>query len=187
MSSESVSKPLTSLEPKDRLNYYSAYPETVIDPSASYQAVIRTSKGDMTGELYAADAPITVNNFVFLANEGYYDNTTFHRVIADFMAQAGDPSGTGMGGPGYSFGDEVSGPQRFTSGGILAMANSGPGTNGSQFFITYSPTPWLDSKHTIFGVITDGADILSTISLRDPSRSNTPGDEILSIDILETK
>ncbi|MEJ2607986.1 MAG: peptidylprolyl isomerase, partial [Anaerolineales bacterium] len=112
-----------------------------IDTSAIYIATLKTEKGDIRIELFADEAPMTVNNFIFLAEQGYYDDTTFHRVIPDFMAQGGDPEGTGMGGPGYSFPDEISFNLRFDDEGYLAMANSGPDTNGSQFFITFGPTP----------------------------------------------
>ena len=128
-------------------NKYSQYPDRVIDPNKTYQAVIETDKGTITVDLFAKDAPKTVNSFVFLAREGFYDNVKFHRVIPGFVAQGGDPTGTGMGGPGYQFEDEPN--QHKVVAGALAMANEGPNTNGSQFFITYSAQPHLDGKRTI--------------------------------------
>jgi cyclophilin family peptidyl-prolyl cis-trans isomerase len=160
-------------------------PEMVIDPKKSYQAVFKTDKGDFTVELFSNSAPTTVNNLVFLAREGFYDNTTFHRVIKGFMAQGGDPTGSGRGGPGYQFQDEFDRSLRFDGDGILAMANAGPGTNGSQFFITYGPTPHLNDRHTIFGKVIDGMDVVKSISERDPGRARTPGDAIQSIEIIE--
>ena len=153
----------------------------VIDTDANYEAVIQTAKGDMRVQLFADLAPETVNNFVFLANQGFYDGTTFHRVLENFMAQAGDPSGTGSGGPGYQFGDETDNGLAFDKPGLLAMANAGPGTNGSQFFITYEPTPWLDGGHTIFGELIEGQEVLDSIRLRDPQRDPEPGDLIEAI------
>src|SRR5690242_11293244 len=120
---------------------YSQAPEMQIDPAKQYRAIMHTDKGDIQIELFAAQAPKTVNNFVFLAREGFYNGTTFHRVIRGFMAQGGDPTGTGTGGPGYQFADEFHPSLRHDSPGILSMANAGPGTNGSQFFITHGPTP----------------------------------------------
>jgi len=166
---------------------YDSPPEMTIDPTKYYYATIKTQHGDIKLQLYADRAPMTVNNFVFLAREGFYDNTTFHRVLADFMAQAGDPTGTGMGGPGYTFADEFWPGATFDRRGLLAMANAGPGTNGSQFFITFAPTPWLDGNHTIFGEVIEGDDVLSQITLRDPSAGATePGDLIQTITIEES-
>ena len=136
-----------------------------IDTSKQYTATIETEKGSMVLELFASDVPVTVNNFVFLAREGFYDNTTFHRVIPEFMAQGGDPTGTGTGGPGYKFADEFTGHTHVT--GALSMANAGPNTNGSQFFITYAPQPHLDRKHTVFGQLALGMNILKTIKNGD--------------------
>jgi peptidyl-prolyl cis-trans isomerase B (cyclophilin B) len=132
-----------------------------IDTSKQYTATIETEKGNIVLDLFAKDVPVTVNNFVFLAREGYYDNTTFHRVIAGFMAQAGDPMGTGFGGPGYQFADEFTQHTHVT--GALSMANSGPASNGSQFFITYAPQPHLDGKHSVFGQLVEGTDVLGLI------------------------
>jgi cyclophilin family peptidyl-prolyl cis-trans isomerase len=165
---------------------YGNPPEMAIDLSKSYSATIKTEKGDMTFDLYAARAPRTVNNFVFLAREGYYDGIIFHRVIDDFMAQTGDPTGTGRGGPGYQFGDEFHPDLRHDGPGVLSMANAGPNTNGSQFFITHIATPWLDDKHTVFGKLRDGEDVLMSIPARDPSDSNAPAIKMQTIEIHES-
>ncbi|MBE2224291.1 MAG: peptidylprolyl isomerase, partial [Anaerolineae bacterium] len=142
--------------------------------------------GQMRLRLFPEEAPITVNNFVFLANQGFYDGTTFHRVLADFMAQGGDPTGTGGGGPGYQFVNETDNSLSFDRPGILAMANAGPDTNGSQFFITFGPQTYLDGGYTIFGELIEGFDVLNAISLRDPQLNpTTPGDTIIRIDIEE--
>ena len=178
-------RPLADIVPEKRVNYFRKPPEKVTDPGKSYEAVMRTEKGDMRFQLYAKNAPETVNNFVFLANQGFYDDTTFHRVINDFMVQGGDPSGTGRGGPGYRFKDEFSPQIQFTKRGLLAMANAGPGTNGSQFFITHVPTPHLNNRHTIFGELIAGDDVLAAIRERDPMRDAEPGDKIERIDIVE--
>lgn len=160
-------------------------PKMIIDPKKSYTAIFKTEKGDITIELFADKAPKTVNNLVFLAQEGFYDQTSFHRVIPGFMAQGGDPTGTGRGGPGYQFEDEFDPTLRFDKAGYLAMANAGPGTNGSQFFITYGPTPHLNNRHTIYGQVVEGLDVALSISERDPSRSRTPGDTLTTIEIIE--
>ena len=171
--------------PADRDGIYTAPPAMVIDPAKQYTATIVTEKGDIVAELYADKVPNTVNNFVFLARDGFYDNTTFHRVIPDFMAQAGDPAGTGRGGPGYRFVDEFSSDLRHVGPGILSMANAGPGTNGSQFFITFVDTPWLDGRHAVFGKVIEGLDVLLSISVRDPQTATKPGDLIETITIEE--
>jgi cyclophilin family peptidyl-prolyl cis-trans isomerase len=158
-----------------------------IDPKKKYTAILHTDKGDITVDLFAAQAPITVNNFVFLAREGFYNNTTFHRVIGGFMAQAGDPTGTGTGGPGYRFNDEASALALPHDGeGILSMANAGRNTNGSQFFITYGPTPHLNGKHAVFGKVSKGLDVLRSIRERDPQRDRQPGDTLHFIEIVES-
>ena len=136
-----------------------------IDKDKKYTATLETSKGSMKIELYAKDAPNTVNNFVFLARDGFYDGTVFHRVIAGFMAQGGDPTGTGRGGPGYRFGDEFSTRTHVT--GTLSMANAGPNTNGSQFFICFAPQPHLNGHHTVFGQLVQGTDVLNKIAQGD--------------------
>jgi len=138
-----------------------------IDAKKSYTATIKTNRGDIVVDLYADKTPNTVNNFVFLANDGYYNGVKFHRVIADFMVQTGDPTGTGSGGPGYRFADEIHPSLRHTDPGILSMANSGPGTNGSQFFITHIKTDWLDGKHSVFGKVRDGMDVVNAIRQGD--------------------
>ena len=138
-----------------------------IDPAKTYYATIKTNKGDMRLKLHADKVPMTVNNFVFLAREGFYDGVTFHRVIKDFMIQAGDPTGTGRGGPGYHFPDEFHPDLRHDGPGVLSMANAGPNTNGSQFFITHVATPWLDGKHAVFGQLVDGFDTLYAIEQGD--------------------
>lgn len=158
-----------------------------IDPKKTYTAILHTDKGDITVDLFAAQAPATVNNFVFLARDGFYNNTTFHRVIGGFMAQAGDPTGTGTGGPGYRFNDEASALALPHDGeGILSMANAGRNTNGSQFFITYGPTPHLNGKHAVFGKVSKGLDILHSIRERDPQRDRQPGDTMHFIEIVES-
>ncbi len=163
---------------------YTAPPKVMIDVNKKYTATIETEKGDIVVELFAKDAPKTVNNFVFLAREGFYNGTTFHRVIPGFMAQGGDPTGTGSGGPGYKFEDEFS--QRRHGTGALSMANSGPNTNGSQFFITYAPQPGLDGKHTVFGQVIKGMDVVNRITPRDPMDLSTKGDVIIKITINES-
>ncbi len=164
---------------------YSSPPQLVIDPKKKYKATFKTDKGDFVIELYADKVPKTVNNFVFLARDGFYDNTTFHRVIKGFMAQGGDPTGTGRGGPGYKFADEFNAALKHNSAGILSMANAGPNTNGSQFFITHGPTPHLDGKHAVFGKVISGMDVVYAIPERDPMRATAPGTMIYTIEITE--
>ena len=165
---------------------YSKPPEMAIDPKKKYTATFKLAKGDIVVELFADKAPRTVNNFVFLARDGFYNGVTFHRVIADFMAQGGDPTGTGRGGPGYTFADEFHPGLKHSKAGILSMANAGPNTNGSQFFITLAPTPHLDGRHSVFGQVVKGMDVLKSISLRDPATARTPGDAIRAIEITES-
>lgn len=186
--SSQTERPLAKLEPSARNNYYKAYPPMGIDPSKEYEAIISlVDGGSMRIKLYADKSPKTVNNFVFLANEGFYDGTLFHRVLDNFMAQGGDPTGIGSGGPGYRFGDEVNNGLTFNRRGLLAMANAGPGTNGSQFFITFVPTPHLNGRHTIFGEVVEGDDVLGAIKLRDPQRARPDfGDRIESVTIVES-
>lgn len=187
--------------PADRNNMYSAPPAMQIDPSKTYIATFETEKGDIVVELFAEKVPNTINSFVFLARQGFYDNTTFHRVLQGFMAQGGDPTGTGTGGPGYRFNDEFHPDLKHDRPGILSMANSGANTNGSQFFVTYGATPWLDaydengnlkdcsrrdvSCHAVFGQVTEGMDVLQSLTLRDPSKASSPGDLIKTIRIEE--
>ena len=164
---------------------YDAPPPMVIDSAKRYLAKISTDQGDIVAELFADKAPLTVNNFVFLARDGYYDGVTFHRVIKGFMAQGGDPTGSGSGGPGYRFGDEFHPALKHDQSGILSMANSGPGTNGSQFFITYRDTPHLDGKHTVFGRVVEGMDVVEAIPEREPARAREPGVAMNSVVIIE--
>lgn len=167
-------------------NQYSTAPAMSIDLSKKYVATMGTVKGDIIIELFAKDVPVTVNNFVFLAREGYYDNTTFHRVLPNFMAQGGDPTGTGAGGPGYRFEDEFASHLRHDGPGVLSMANAGPNTNGSQFFITHGPTPHLDGRHAVFGKVIEGLDVLMSLTPRDPNQQPSfLGDSLNSVTIQE--
>ena len=158
---------------------FRSYPEMVIDPDKSYVATMSTDKGDITLELAAKDAPKTVNNFVYLASVGYYDGLNFHRVITDppFMIQGGCPQGTGTGGPGYQFEDEFSKAWRHNGPGMLSMANAGPRTNGSQFFITLAAQPHLDDRHSVFGKVTSGMETVQAIR---------QGDKIVKVEIEES-
>ena len=174
--------PETAPAPKPKT--YSAPPPMIIDTSKEYTATIETEKGNIVLELFASDVPITVNNFVFLAREGFYNGITFHRVIPGFMAQGGDPTGTGTGRPGYTFADEFTEHAHVT--GALSMANSGPNTNGCQFFIAYSPQHYLDGKHAVFGQVIEGMDVLESLTPRDPSQNpNFEGDRVIQITIEE--
>lgn len=162
---------------------YSEPPPMIIDTTKKYTAFMETEKGTIALELFAEDVPVTVNNFVFLAQEGFYDGSTFHRVIPGFMAQGGDPTGTGRGGPGYSFEDEFTSHTHGTE--TLSMANAGPDTNGSQFFITYAPQPALDGKHSVFGQVIEGIDVLESLTPRDPNQNpQFEGDKIIQIEIV---
>ncbi len=160
-------------------------PEMQIDTKKKYTATFKTDKGDIVVHLFADKTPKTVNNFVFLVREGFYDDTIFHRVIKDFMVQGGDPTGTGRGGPGYRFADEFHPSLRHNKPGLLSMANAGPGTNGSQFFLTHVPTPWLDNKHSIFGEVVEGMDVLLSIPERDPSKIGSPSVKLQTVEITE--
>ena len=160
-------------------------PALLIDPKKTYKAHMETDKGTMVIELFAEKTPKTVNNFVFLSREGFYDGIIFHRVIGNFMVQGGDPTGTGRGGPGYKFGDEFDSSLKHDKKGILSMANAGPGTNGSQFFITHGPTPHLNGKHTVFGQVVEGLDVLMSIPERDPGNVNAPAVKIIRVTIEE--
>ena len=164
---------------------FSSPPAMSLDASKSYNATIKTDKGDIRLTLESRKAPKTVNNFVFLASQGFYDGVVFHRVIANFMAQTGDPTGTGSGGPGYKFADEFHPDLRHDGPGVLSMANAGAGTNGSQFFITHVATPWLDDKHSVFGRVSGGLDVLLSIPVRDPSKRDSPAVRIHTIEISE--
>ncbi|MBI4306758.1 MAG: peptidylprolyl isomerase [Chloroflexi bacterium] len=158
-----------------------------IDKNKQYFAVFKTDVGEFKVQLFAAKAPVTVNNFVHLAGSGYYNNSTFHRVLEGFMAQGGDPTGTGRGGPGWVIRDEFDPSLRHDRPGILSMANSGPDSGGSQFFITFEATPWLDDKHAVFGKVVEGLDVVRKIKLRDPGKdpSAPPGTKLSSIQIVE--
>ncbi len=160
-------------------------PQMEIDAKKSYSAIFKTDKGEITIQLFADKVPNTVNNFVFLARQGFYDGTIFHRVISDFMAQGGDPTGTGSGGPGYRFSDEFHPSLKHNKPGVLSMANAGPNTNGSQFFVTHVPTPWLDNKHSVFGQVTKGMDVLMAIPPRDPAKRDAPAVKLQSVTIHE--
>ena len=172
----------------DELNkmQYDAVPEMMLDVEKGYRAVVKMENGEsFTIKLHAQKAPITVNSFVFLAREGFYDGVTFHRVLDSFMAQGGDPTGTGMGGPGYKFVNEDS-DLMFDQAGVVAMANAGRDTNGSQFFITFGAVPHLNGGYTIFGQVSEGMDTVNALTRRDPSRHpDFTGDVMESVTILE--
>ncbi len=165
---------------------YNSAPDMLIDATANYFATVKMANGgEFKVELYADKAPITVNSFVFLACKGFFDGTTFHRVLEGFMAQGGDPTGTGMGGPGYEFVNEYS-DLTFDKAGVLAMANAGPDTNGSQFFITFGPAEWLNGGYTIFGQVVNGMDVVNSLTLRDPEQNpGFTGDVMESITITQ--
>ena len=165
---------------------YDRPPEMALDPDKDYRANLHTEKGTVRIRLFAEEAPETVNNFVFLAREGYFDGTTFHRVIEGFMAQGGDPTGTGTGSPGYSIPDEFHPSLRHDRPGVLSMANRGPNTGGSQFFITHVATPWLDDRHAVFGEVVDGMEVVNALRERDPQQDPEPGDKIERVEIEET-
>lgn len=167
------------------MNQWTKSPEFQLDLKKEYTATFKTDNGDIVVRLFADRVPQTVNNFVFLARQGFYDNTFFHRVIKDFMVQGGDPTGTGRGGPGYSFRDEFDPKLKHDKPGMLSMANAGPNTNGSQFFITHVPTPWLDGKHAIFGQVVTGMDVVLSIPERDPRFVQAPAVHIQTIEITE--
>ncbi|HBY08154.1 MAG TPA: hypothetical protein DEH22_10350 [Chloroflexi bacterium] len=169
------------------VHQYTECPPMVIDPLKQYIATIETEKGNIVVELFPDVAPMTVNSFVFLAREGWFDGVTFHRVLPGFMAQGGDPSGSGMGGPGYAFKNETTPDLVFDRAGLMAMANSGPDTNGSQFFITYAPAERLNGSYTIFGEVLEGMDVAESLTPRDPSQAGAlpPGDKIITITIEE--
>jgi cyclophilin family peptidyl-prolyl cis-trans isomerase len=174
---------LTMLEDRQ----FTQCPPMTIDPTKQYVATLHTEKGDIVIELFADKAPLAVNSFIFLAKNGWFDNVTFHRVIPGFVAQAGDPSGTGYGTPGYAFKNEISPDLKFDGPGVLGMANAGADSNGSQFFITYAPQPTLDGSYTVFGKVIQGMDVANSLTPRDPSASGElpPGDKILSVTIEE--
>lgn len=182
---------LASVEPIARADAYSQPPAMTIDPTKSYIAVIDTDAGEVSIELYPEASPIAVNNFIALARDGYYDGTVFHRVLEGFMAQGGDPTGTGTGGPGYSFADEVNNGLAFDKVGLLAMANAGPNTNGSQFFITFDidATAGLTGLHTIFGEVVRNEEVLADITRVDPNVADSaegPLTVVESVRIIES-
>jgi cyclophilin family peptidyl-prolyl cis-trans isomerase len=174
---------LTVLEKRQ----FSECPVMTIDPGKQYFAVLKTEKGDITIELFADRAPLAVNSFIFLAKQDWFDNVTFHRVIPDFVAQAGDPTGTGFGGPGYAFDNEIDPHLKFDRAGVVAMANAGAGSNGSQFFITYTAIPRLDGEYTIFGQVIQGMEVALKLAPRNPAENMDlpPGDRILDVEIIE--
>ncbi len=174
---------LLALAPRE----FKTCPPFSIDPAKQYIATLHTEKGDIVMQLYADKAPLAVNSFVYLAQQGWYNGVTFHRVLPGFVAQAGDPSGTGQGGPGYFFKNEIRTDLKFDKPGVVGMANSGPDTNGSQFFITYAPEPTLDGKYTIFAQVIKGMDVVESLTPRDPQSTSglPPGDTIVSITIQE--
>ncbi len=179
-----MSKELASFSDERKTEFSAA--EQVTEAGKNYQAKVTTTKGELTIDLFHKEAPNTVNNFVFLARNKYYDGIIFHRVLENFMAQTGDPTGTGRGGPGYQFADETNNGKYHDSKGILSMANAGPNTNGSQFFITFLATPHLDGNHTVFGKVTEGLDVLDKLTRIDPMRpSGQSPDKIEKIVIYE--
>jgi cyclophilin family peptidyl-prolyl cis-trans isomerase len=164
---------------------YDRPPEMIISPDKDYYATFHTEKGPIRVKLFADKVPETVNNFVFLAREGYFDGTTFHRVIKGFMAQGGDPTRTGTGGPGYRIRDEFHEDLKHDKPGVLSMANAGPNTGGSQFFITHTATPWLDGRHAVFGEVVQGMETVNALRERDPQHDREPGDHVEMVDIEE--
>lgn len=162
-------------------------PEQVVDPAKQYTATIKTEKGDIVIELYTDTAPVNVNSFIFLAEQGWYKGVTFHRVLPGFVAQGGDPTGLGIGFPGYRCSDEITPSRTFDGPGVVSLANSGPNTNGSQFFITYAPVPQLNAGFTIIGRVIEGMDVAEGITPRDPQTTPDapPGDQIIDITIEE--
>jgi cyclophilin family peptidyl-prolyl cis-trans isomerase len=174
---------LTTLEERQ----YSECPAMTIDAKKLYTATIKTDAGDIVVQLFPDKAPMAVNSFVFLAQNGWYDNTIFHRVLPGFIAQAGDPSGSGYGGPGYAFNNEITASSHFDKPGLVGLVNSGPNSNGSQFFITYAPAPDLDGQYTVFGQVIQGMDVANKLKARDPSMGGPlpEASKILTITIVE--
>ena len=177
---------LATVDPAVRVAVYSEPPPMTIDPSKTYEAVLSLESGEIRIALDAVNAPETVNNFVALARDGFYDEIVFHRVLEGFMAQSGDPSATGAGGPGYSFADEPTGLTPIDRRGLLAMANAGPDSNGSQFFITFDAAEYLNGSHTVFGEVIEGDELLDTIELRDPENPQSRGEQLISVEIIES-
>lgn len=174
---------LTRLEDRQ----FTSCPPMILDPLKQYVATLHTEKGDIVIELYADVAPMAVNSFIFLARNGWFDGVTFHRVLPGFVAQAGDPTGTGFGGPGYAFDNEITPELTFDAAGVVSMANAGPGSNGSQFFITLGPATHLNGQYTIFGHVIDGLDVVQSLTPRNPQENAAlpPGDKILNVTIEE--
>lgn len=174
-----------SIKLEDRM--FKICPPMTIDLKKQYTATIKTDVGDVVVQLFADKAPMTVNSFIFLAKQGWYDNIIWHRVIAGFVAQSGDPSGSGFGGPGYAYSNEITADAHFDKAGVVGMANAGPNSNGSQFFITFAPTPDLDGQNTIFGQVIAGMDVLGKLTPRDPSAGSPlpEGSKIISVTITE--
>jgi cyclophilin family peptidyl-prolyl cis-trans isomerase len=177
---------MLQLKAEDRWHWYEQ-PEQVIDPGKEYIATIKTDNGDIVVELYPDTAPANVNSFAFLADQGFYQDVTFHRVLPGFMAQGGDPTGLGFGSPGYRCEDEVTTERSFDEDGVLALANSGPNSNGAQFFITYAATPNLNEGFTILGKVLEGQDVVESITPRDPGSNPAapPGDKMIDIMVEE--
>ncbi len=176
---------LAGVDPAARNAVFTEAPPMAIESSDELEAVLTTGDGEIRIRLFADVAPVTVNNFVSLAREGYYDGTRFHRVLPNFMAQGGDPTGSGAGGPGYQFADEASGLTDIDRRGLLAMANSGPDTNGSQFFITFDAAEHLNGNHVVFGEVIEGDDVLAAIDFRDPQAPLSRGEPLVSVEIIE--
>ncbi len=174
---------LTELEKKQ----FASCPQMSIDLKKKYSATLHTNKGDIAIQLFADKAPVAVNSFIFLARNGWFNNVIFHRVVPGFVAQSGDPSGSGFGSPGYAFDNEISPGLKFDKAGVVGMANAGAGSNGSQFFITYGPAPSLSGSYTIFGQVTAGMDVAEKLTPRDPSSGGDlpAGDVIQSVTIEE--
>jgi cyclophilin family peptidyl-prolyl cis-trans isomerase len=166
---------------------FTTCPDMTIDLAKKYTATLHTPKGDIIIDLYADQAPLAVNNFIFLARQGWYDGVTFFRVLPGFIAQTGDPTDSGMGNPGYAFDNEITSALKFDKAGVVGMINDGPGTNGSQFFIAYAPADRLNGQYTIFGQVLSGMDVVEKLSPMDPSKGGAlpPGDGILSVTIAE--
>lgn len=176
---------LAGVDPFVRNGVYAEFPPDVLEDGVDYGAVLTTPDGEIVFDLYEEAAPLAVNSFVALARDGFYDATTFHRVLEGFMAQGGDPTGTGTGGPGYSFEDDETGLTEIDRRGLLAMANSGVDTNGSQFFITFEPADFLNGLHVVFGEVLEGDGVLTEIDLRDPEAPTSRGEQIISVTITE--
>jgi cyclophilin family peptidyl-prolyl cis-trans isomerase len=181
-------RPLAVITPTARNNYYTAYPPMIIDPNQRYDVIIITEKGEIRLRLFADKAPMAVNSFVFLATQGFYDGLTFHNVLADYIAQGGDPTGSGQGGPGYTFADELNNGLIFSRPGLLALANQQPGQNGSQFFISQVAAQGLNGRYTIFGEVIEGLEVVQSLTPRAADTVDSTaaaGDLILRMDVYE--